>query len=142
MYTCVIYVYGSVCDIGARADLSGAYLLCVAKNVNISDSRGPAPQLNFQCHFIPRSPCSSSLSLQICCSGERYLFFNMSGKIGNRSWSGESEEGELGWSVVGPGFWFRRKATLRDRRHLATMQPRRPGSCEREGKEPAFGEGS
>lgn len=80
------------------------------------------------------------LLLQICCSGERYIFFTMSGKPGNRSWSGESEEGELEWSVAGPEFWFRRKATLKDRRHLATVQPQRPGSSEKKVKEPAFGE--
>lgn len=47
---------------------------------------------------------------------------------------------ELEWSVAGPEIWFRRKATLRDRRHWAAMQPRRPGSSEKKGKEPAFGE--
>lgn len=103
MYVCIVYT--SMCDIGAIADLWGGgrlALFCGAKKVKSSNSRGPAPQLNFQCHFIPESPCASSLSFQICCPGERYISFNMSGKPGNRSWSGESEEGELERSVAGP----------------------------------------
>lgn len=70
----------------------------------------------------------------------KICFCNTSGKPGKRSRSGESEEEELEWSVAGPEFWFRSKATLRDRRHLTTVQPLRPGSSEKKGKEPAFGE--
>lgn len=56
MYVCIIY--GSVCHIGAKADLCGGggrlALFCGAMKVKSSNSRGASPQVNFQCHFIPK----------------------------------------------------------------------------------------